>query len=176
MGKHLFIIALSCLCFSCTKEESVITRKTVSNFEIQDCYTTSNGNKYLVYEQDNNLGTFKISEAQLDSIKSLQLFKIDVIEQNGKGSAISISTNNSDSTNKRLYCVEANDIEDYKRKSKGSYTLLESDGIIPVITPNQEISQMLRVESFKFYYYKNWDGKFYFDHIEENEIDQSSSE
>ena len=168
MKKTLFSFAVSCLLLSCANEEGgPITKKTVSNFSIRDCYTTSNGNNFLIYEQNNKIGAFSVTTTQLDSLRELPAFNIEVHEQNGNSSAHSISTNNVDTTGKTLYFVEANDIEDYKRKTNGSYTIIEKDGLFAVCTPNQEISNMLRLESFRFYYFRNWDGKYYFDHIEE---------
>lgn len=174
MNKQIISLAFSCLLASCANyNETIITKKTISNFEILDCYSTANNNNYLVYEKDDKIETMKLSDTQLDSIKSMQLFNIEVTEKNGERYATAVSNQNVDTSSKKLFYVEAQEIEDYKRKSTGSYTLIESDGIIPVITPAQEISQMLRVESFKFYYYRNWDGKFYFDHIEENNLSDS---
>ncbi len=167
MKNTLLCIALASLLSSCTNEDGPFTLRTVSSYEITDCHTTTNGDKFLVYEQNNQVGAFKVTSSQLDSLRELQIFKVEVKEKNGNSTAISIQPATADTTNKKLYYVEANDIEDYKRKASGSYTLIESDGHVPVITPTQEISNMLRLESFRFYYYKNWDGNFYFDHIEE---------
>lgn len=157
---------------SCTATPTTVMEEAQYN-ELVDNYELENGNGYIIVNKgDTSLTTISLTKEQLDSLKEIKYFKIHYSELDGKDSLKTIEKIAEDTTIKRKLLVANEDnIEDYKKRKEGSYTIIELEdgkGMIIVDTPSEEISRMLRIESFNFYYYKNWDGKYYFDHIEES--------
>ncbi len=169
MRKLTSILTLAlCACNS----EAPIT-ETINSDNIVDRIEV-NGKNLLIAKNKEDFTVIEISGEQFESLKTLNTFEVEYTRQHNQtsGKAINIKSTIGDTTNKREL-LEANDeaIEDFKRKKNGSYTILERpnrDGFIVVNTPSQEISKMIRTEAYKFFYYKNWDGRYYFDHIEDN--------
>ncbi len=168
----LLIINSSC---NTTNKKQETLRDTIDDSDVIN-EITSNNCTYLVAnkEKDSTLIIIKTRGKQLQELSTIQNFKISCITQDSKIWEIE-RINKKDSTEisqtqHKILSVEAKDIEDFKRRRNGSYTILDlPTGMIVVTTPRTEISRMLRLDNFKFYYYRSWNGKFYFDHIEKVE-------
>lgn len=172
MKKSIVIIAFSTLLANCANEKCGTRQAT--NYDITGrCELTDSTHLIVVRLKEKNYQTVFVSQSQYNELKSLKKFTIDFTcppKEYGTITSITpLKELDTTSLHRELFMAEAKDIEDFKRRSRGSYTIIEQqdrERMIVVRTPSQEISNMLRLEDFRFYYFKDWEGNYCFDHIE----------
>lgn len=168
------ILTIFALLSFCACNNTPIETNNATNYDIIDRCELGDSTHLLIVNNENGYTPVLITQSQYNTLKSLKKFTITYVNKGAKNccevTGIAPLANYDTTTiNRQLFSVESKDIEDFKRKTKGSYTIVEiqnNDGMIVVKTPSQEISNMLRLDDFKFFYYKNWEGKYCFDHIE----------
>ncbi len=170
---NLALIGIITLHSACSTKQQDTIKDTISSYNIISNNFKNDSLKFVIADKDSTLRIIAVNKRIIGEMEKKQFFNIVIQRTNDSTMAQAISIIPLDSTaqNKeslKLIEADADDIDDFKRHSNASFAIIDKPNgdMVVVNTPKKEISRMLRLESFKFFYYKNWDGKYYYDHIE----------